>query len=100
VLAKGPVRSALAGRVVTLFIVWERQWHIAVDRRWCIAFWTFVTNRMPWYIWVGIETKGEFLVGFLWKHNIERGATPWKTSRVFPLLPVILLVAPRPGRSF
>ena len=26
----------------------------------------------PWYIWVGVETKGAWLAGFFWKHNVER----------------------------
>ena len=27
---------------------------------------------LPWYAWVGWRTNGEFLVGFLWDHNVRR----------------------------
>lgn len=32
----------------------------------------FVLIAAPWYVWVGVETKGEWLSGFFWKHNVER----------------------------
>jgi 4-amino-4-deoxy-L-arabinose transferase-like glycosyltransferase len=38
----------------------------------------------PWYIWVNLQTNGEFFRVFFWKHNVERGlgsgalhAHPW-----------------------
>ena len=84
VLAKGPVGLVLPGTVITLFLVWERQLSIAWDRRWFLTFWSFVLTALPWYIWVGIETKGEFLYGFLWKHNIERATSSMDNHDGFP----------------
>jgi 4-amino-4-deoxy-L-arabinose transferase-like glycosyltransferase len=84
VLAKGPVGLLLPGTVITLFLVWERQLSIAWDRRWFLTFWSFVLTALPWYIWVGIETKGEFLYGFLWKHNIERATSAMDNHDGFP----------------
>jgi 4-amino-4-deoxy-L-arabinose transferase-like glycosyltransferase len=84
VLAKGPVGLILPGSVITLFLLWERQVNIFWDRRWFLTFWSFVLTAFPWYIWVGIETKGEFLYGFLWKHNIERATSALDNHRGFP----------------
>lgn len=30
---------------------------------------------LPWYIAVGIKTNGEWLEGFLWKHNLQRATS-------------------------
>ena len=101
VLAKGPVGLLLPGAVVTLFLLWERQWSVAWDRRWFLAFWAFVLTALPWYIWVGVDTKGEFLSGFLWKHNLERGTSAMEGHRGFPgYYLVILLVGTMPWSIF
>jgi 4-amino-4-deoxy-L-arabinose transferase-like glycosyltransferase len=84
-----------------LFVVWERQWAIAWDRRWCLTFWSFVLTAVPWYAWVGIETKGEFLSGFLWKHNLERGTSAMENHHGFPgYYLVILIVGTTPWSIF
>jgi 4-amino-4-deoxy-L-arabinose transferase-like glycosyltransferase len=101
VLAKGPVGIVLPGGIITLFLIWERRWNIAWDRRWFLAFWSFVLTALPWYIWVGIETKGEFLWGFLWQHNIERGATAMEDHHGFPgYYLVVLLIGTTPWSIF
>ncbi len=48
---------------------------------------------LPWYIAVGVETRGEWLKGFLWKHNIERfsGAMEGHAGGVWYYVPAILL---------
>ncbi len=101
VLAKGPVGLLLPGAIVTLFLVWERQWRIPLDCRWFLAFGTFVLTALPWYVWVGIETKGEFLSGFLWKHNIERGTAAMENHHGFPgYYLVVLIVGAAPWSIF
>jgi 4-amino-4-deoxy-L-arabinose transferase-like glycosyltransferase len=84
VLAKGPVGLILPGAAITLFLLWERQLNLVWDRRWFVTFWSFVLAAFPWYIWVGIETKGDFLSGFLWKHNIERATSALDNHCGFP----------------
>ena len=97
VLAKGPVGVVLPGAVVTLFLLWDRRLSIAWDRRWLIAFWCFALTALPWYIWVGSETKGEFLRGFLLRHNLERGMSAMENHRGFPgYYLVVLLVGTMP----
>jgi len=101
VLAKGPVGLVLPGAIATLFLLWQREWRMAWDRRWFVAFWCFALTAMPWYIWVGIETKGEFLIGFLWRHNVERGMTAMENHRGFPgYYLVILLIGTMPWSIF
>jgi 4-amino-4-deoxy-L-arabinose transferase-like glycosyltransferase len=72
VLAKGPVGVVLPLGVVFLFLLWTRQLGRLWDRRlgWGVA--AFLLVVAPWYAWVGIDTKGEFLKGFLLTHNFSR----------------------------
>jgi 4-amino-4-deoxy-L-arabinose transferase-like glycosyltransferase len=101
VLAKGPVGLVLPGAVATLFLLWQRDWHIVWDRRWQLAFWSFAFVALPWYIWVGVDTKGAFLSGFLWKHNLERGFSAMENHSGFPgYYLVILLVGTAPWSIF
>ncbi|MBI3822627.1 MAG: glycosyltransferase family 39 protein [Planctomycetes bacterium] len=101
VLAKGPVGLLLPGAIVTAFLLWERRWGVAWDRRWLLAFWSFVIVALPWYAWVGIETKGEFLKAFLWTHNIERGTDTMENHHGFPgYYLVVLLVGTAPWSIF
>lgn len=101
VLAKGPVGLVLPGAVVTLFLLWDRRLSMAWDRRWFVAFWCFALTALPWYIWVGSETKGEFLRGFLLRHNLERGMSAMENHRGFPgYYLVVLLVGAMPWSIF
>src|ERR1051326_249573 len=76
VLAKGPVGLALPGAVIVLFLMWERQWKMLLSRRLAIGLALFVLVAGPWYAWVGADTKGAFLRGFIMQHNIERFGSP------------------------
>lgn len=101
VLAKGPVGLVLPCTVVGLYLVWQREWRFAIDLRWSIAHVCFVVTALPWYVWVGIETKAEFLVGFLWRHNVERGMSAMENHHGFPgYYLVILLVGMLPWSIF
>ena len=71
-LAKGPVALVLPMTTALLFFLRRRElrrlWDPACwERPWC-----FCLVAAPWYVWVGVETKGEWLAGFFWKHNVER----------------------------
>jgi 4-amino-4-deoxy-L-arabinose transferase-like glycosyltransferase len=72
VLAKGPVGVVLPGTVVLLYLAWDRKLAILRDRRLLGGILLFALVVAPWYTLVGVETKADFLVGFLLKHNIGR----------------------------
>ncbi len=72
VLAKGPVGVVLPGTVVLLYLAWERKLAILRDWRLLGGVLLFALVVAPWYTMVGVETKADFLIGFLLKHNIGR----------------------------
>jgi 4-amino-4-deoxy-L-arabinose transferase-like glycosyltransferase len=71
-LAKGPVGLVLPVAVAALFLIWQRDWRRLFDVRFGLGVLTFLLVAAPWYTWVGVETKGEWLRGFFWTHNVER----------------------------
>ena len=76
VLAKGPVGVVLPGAVVLLFLFCEKKLAILRDRRLVGGILLLALVVVPWYALVGVETKGEFLTGFLLKHNLGRFDKP------------------------
>jgi len=76
VLAKGPVGLVLPGAVILLFLLWSRRLRLLLDRRLALGVLAFAVTALPWYVWVGAETKGEFLRGFFWVHNVSRYCAP------------------------
>lgn len=71
-LAKGPVALILPLAAAMLFTLIRRELRRWCDSRLLGAVLVFVLVAAPWYVWVGLETKGEWLAGFFWKHNVER----------------------------
>lgn len=72
VLAKGPVGLLLPGAAVVTFLLWQRDVRFLGNRRTLQALaWTCLV-ALPWYIWVGIESRWEFIKGFFWTHNVSR----------------------------
>ncbi len=71
-LAKGPVGLVLPLGVVGLFLLWSRRVRFFFDRRLGLGALAFLLAALPWYVWVGIETKGDFLRGFFLTHNLHR----------------------------
>jgi 4-amino-4-deoxy-L-arabinose transferase-like glycosyltransferase len=76
VLAKGPVGLILPATVVSLFLLWERKLTLLRDARLVGGLVLFAAVVVPWYAWVGVETKGDFLRGFLLQHNFGRYLSP------------------------
>jgi 4-amino-4-deoxy-L-arabinose transferase-like glycosyltransferase len=93
VLAKGPVGLILPTAVNFCFLLWERRLGILWDRRWLWTSIVFVLVAVPWYVWVGLETHGEFLSGFLLTHNLERGMTALDYHEGFPGFYFVVLLA-------
>lgn len=101
VLAKGAVGLLLPMTILTLFLLWERRVHLLWDRRllWGVVLFSLVA--LPWYVAVGIETKGAFIRGFFWKHHVERFQEPMEGhagSVVFH--PLVFLVTFAPWSAF
>ena len=76
VLAKGPVGVILPGSVVVLFLLCERKLAILRDWRLLGGVLLLALVAVPWYALVGVETKADFLIGFLLKHNFGRFVEP------------------------
>ncbi|MFO0967579.1 MAG: glycosyltransferase family 39 protein [Gemmataceae bacterium] len=95
--AKGPVGVVLPGGVIFLFMAWERRLKELVDRRLLLGVLAFVATAAPWYGWVGVTTKGEWLKGFFFRHNVDRFLSPMESHDGFPgfyLLVVLLGTLP------
>lgn len=75
VLAKGPVGIVLPLGVVGLFLLWRGDVKRLLDIRLVGAGLLFVLVAAPWYIWVGLETKGEWLLRFWNNHHAKRMTT-------------------------
>lgn len=87
VLAKGPVGIVLPGGVWMLFLLcrvwqsaepitkfdaWDRLFAVIRSLRPFTAIVMLAVIALPWYVLVGIRTDGEWLEGFLGKHNVAR----------------------------
>lgn len=93
VLAKGPVAGLMPLLIVALFLTLMRDW-----KSWTL-FHPFkgaaiaLLIAAPWYIVVGILTQGEWLEGFIFRHNIERFTDPLQGHKGFPGLYIISVLA-------
>jgi 4-amino-4-deoxy-L-arabinose transferase-like glycosyltransferase len=76
VLSKGPVGLVLPLAVIGLFLLWGRNFRLRWERCFLWAALAFILVALPWYIWVGVDTKATFLRAFLMKHNVERFLHP------------------------
>ncbi len=55
----------------------------------------------PWYLWVGLRTDGEFLVGFFWQHNVARAVQSFEGHRGGPwFYPVAICIGFFPWSVF
>jgi 4-amino-4-deoxy-L-arabinose transferase-like glycosyltransferase len=72
VLAKGPVGIVLPMGVIVLFLLWVRKPNLLCHRRLLTGCLVFAAVALPWYAWVGAETKWVFLREFLFVHNAAR----------------------------
>jgi 4-amino-4-deoxy-L-arabinose transferase-like glycosyltransferase len=101
VLAKGPVGLVLPGGVIVVFLAWQRQLSRLWDARLPAMMFVFLLVAAPWYVWVGVETKGAWLSGFFGTHHLTRMRMPME-SHSGPLwyYLVVLLVGLAPWSIF
>ncbi len=100
-LAKGPVGLVLPTAVAFLFLVWDGRARLLLDRRlgWAMLAWCLVA--LPWYVWVGVDTKGEFLRRFFLDHNAGRFGGAMEGHTGSPLYyPMVLFVGMAPWSMF
>lgn len=76
VLAKGPVGLVLPFSVICLFLAACRQTVLLRDRRFLLGVLGFLLVALPWYLWVGVDTKFEFVRRFVTVHNVGRFLQP------------------------
>lgn len=127
VLAKGPVGIVLPTLILVLFVAiqkWSVRTNIAENRsrHWfhCLAslspknLWNagwslrpitalFIVAvvAVPWYLWVGLRTDGEFLRGFFLDHNLNRALEPREGhSGAIWFYPTVILVGFFPWSVF
>ena len=91
-LAKGPVGLVLPMAVSLTFLAWERQLARLLDVRWLLGGVVCVLVAGPRYGAVAADTKGEWLWGFLYRHNVERALEPMENHRGSPLYYVVVLL--------
>lgn len=92
VLAKGPVGLVLPGGVLALFLLAVRRLSLLADRRLILGLATFLAVALPWYAWVGAETRAEFLRGFFLKHNFGRFLSPMENHAGPPFYYVLAIL--------
>jgi 4-amino-4-deoxy-L-arabinose transferase-like glycosyltransferase len=114
VLAKGPVAIVLPFTACSVFLLWSRRLGFLWDRRLLWASLACVLVFGPWYTWVGVETKAEFLRDFLLTHNVDRFLQPMQNHSGAPgygprlltlaaqaaYYPAVLLVGLAPWSAF
>lgn len=81
VLTKGPVGVLLPVTAIGLFLIWERRLHDLLDFRLVGGLLLLAAVALPWYLYVGFETKWEFWRGFFGKHNFARFQQPFEGHR-------------------
>lgn len=92
VLAKGPVGFLLPAAIIFVFLLWEGELRRLLDVHLLEAVGIFLLVAAPWYIWVGVETKGVFLKEFWFKHHLNRVATPMENHSGSAWYYVVVLI--------
>jgi 4-amino-4-deoxy-L-arabinose transferase-like glycosyltransferase len=91
-LAKGPVGLALPAAAVVLFLLWQWEPRRLLDWRLIFGVLTFLLVAGPWYAWVGVETKGQWLKGFFLNHNVHRFARTMENHSGSPFFYYVLVL--------
>ena len=93
-LAKGPVAIVFSGLLVLLFLIAQRnfKWKTLMQLRVVPGILLFLAIVLPWYIAVGVETQGEWLEQFFFKHNVSRFTSSMEGHGGFPLASVVIVI--------
>ncbi len=102
-LAKGPVAIVFSGIIVIVFLAVQKKRSLKalLEIKIFQGILIFILIVLPWYVAVGIETQGEWLEQFFFKHNVSRFTSPMEGHGGFPFASfVIALVALMPFSFF
>ncbi|MGF1635696.1 MAG: ArnT family glycosyltransferase [Cyclobacteriaceae bacterium] len=93
-LTKGLIAIVLPGIVAIVYLLWTKRFTFSTLKTLRIpeGLLIFLCIGLPWYIAVGVKTKGEWLNGFFLKHNLERYTSTMEGHHGFFLLPFLLIV--------
>jgi 4-amino-4-deoxy-L-arabinose transferase-like glycosyltransferase len=72
VLAKGPIGLLAPLGICAAYHAWQRQLSRFLDWRLGDLALAFVLVAAPWYVWVTVDTRGAWILGFWGKHNLGR----------------------------
>jgi 4-amino-4-deoxy-L-arabinose transferase-like glycosyltransferase len=92
-LTKGPVAILFSGLIVLLFLLVQRNftWKQMLALRLVEGALIFCLIGAPWYILVGIQTQGEWIDQFFFKHNVSRFTNTMEGHGGFPFISFIIL---------
>jgi len=93
-LAKGPVAPLLAGLIIVVVALVERNGRLITRALWLPGILLFLATSLPWYVAVQLRNP-QFLREFFLQHNLERFATNLYHHRqpFWYFVPVLLLGA-------
>lgn len=93
-LAKGPVAIVFSGLLVLIFLLAQRKftWQTLMQVKVIQGTLLFLLVVLPWYIAVGIETQGEWLEQFFFKHNVNRFTSSMEGHGGFPLASFVIVL--------
>jgi 4-amino-4-deoxy-L-arabinose transferase-like glycosyltransferase len=101
VLAKGPVGFVLPALVVGAVLLLTGRLRILWNPRLLLGLVAYGFIAFPWYIWVAVDTKADFLRGFFLTHNVNRFLSPMENhGGPFYYYAVVLLVGFAPWSAF
>src|SRR5205807_400640 len=71
----------------------QNVWRVLRSMRPLTALIVVAAVALPWYVAVGVETDGEWLRGFLGKHNVNRFLQPMEGHKgpIFYYIPAIFI---------
>jgi len=92
-MAKGPAALVLSAGIFFLFILLRGEFNWSVLRRVkaVAGLGILLLIAAPWWIAVALKTKGEWVRGFIWEHNVGRFAAAYEDHGNFPGTVIVLL---------
>lgn len=92
-LTKGPIALLFSGLIVLSFLIVQKSlsWKQIINLRLFEGTLIFLLIAAPWYVLVGIETQGEWIDQFFFKHNVSRFTNTMEGHGGFPFISFIIL---------
>jgi len=93
-VTKGLIAIAFPGMIVLLFLIMRKDFTLAGIKKLNlpVGILIFLLIGLPWYIAVGIQTKGVWLEGFFLEHNVSRFTSTMEGHKGFFLAPFVILI--------